>query len=443
MNNPFTINVRAARRVLYVMVATLMAAIGLPLLSLGTASAATQMASRSIQISDSGASSNGTITTGVGSGANVSYKVTFTVGGAAGDQASSMVIDFCSQDPIVNDTCTGPTGMNASAAVLNATATSGTVQTTTDNWAVTASTSQIKLADDGVSGHDIQPGATESFQLTGITNPSVVGTYYARMYTFTSATWGTYNAADSVNPHTGPGNYVDYGGIALSTTATIQITARVQEALTFCVSGANPNTWAGTGPQPNVDCVDSQVAANPPAIILGHGTPTKVLDASQTDSADVWDQLSTNATHGAIVNMRNSNTTCGGLSADGGATCAIPAVNGGAGTGAVTMATGTAAFGLHVAPFAVTTPNATQVGALDPTTEYNNGANTYGMDTATSGNNVDSTYGSTIANAHTTGTTPGPVFEADDDLTFNAGASLTTPAGIYTANMNLIATGTF
>jgi hypothetical protein len=431
MNKLLPIDIRAVRKVVCVMVAVLVAVGGLPLLFNSNASAV-QLASRSIQLSDSGASGT-SITSGVGSGANVSYKVTFTTGATSGE-THSLVIDFCSNDPIIQDTCTAPTGMVATAATLNATAVSGTVQTTTDNWAVTAGASQIKLADDGTAGHGMAQNTTESFVLSGITNPSTVGTYYARIYTYTANSWTGYTNAGSI------GTDVDFGGIALSTTAVIQITARVQEQLTFCVSAADPNTWTGT---PNVDCSDAQVAASPPTIIIGHGTPTKVIDATAVDTANVWDQLSTNATHGAIINMRNSNTTCGGLSADSGTTCAIPPVNAGAGTGAVTMAAGTAAFGLRVTTYAVTSPNASQTGAIDPTTEYNNGANTFGMDTTTSGNNVESTYGSTIANAHTTGVTAGPVYEADDQLTFAAGASLTTPAGIYTANMNLIATGTF
>lgn len=434
MNNPFTIDFRAVRRMICVVVAVLVATAGVPILFFNHGVSAVQLSSRSIQLSDSG-NSGGSIVSGVGSGTNVSYKVTFTTGATSGE-THSLVIDFCSNDPIIGDTCTAPTGMTAASATLNATAVSGTVQTTTDNWAVTAGASQIKLADDGTAGHGMAQNTTESFVLSGITNPSTVGTFYARMYDYTNNTYGTYTNAAGVAAD----NHVDYGGIALSTTATIQITARVQEQLTFCVSAADPNTWTGT---PNVDCSDTQVAANPPSIIIGHGTPTKVIDSTAVDTANVWDQLSTNATHGAVINMRNSNTTCGGLSADNGTTCAIPPVNAGAGTGAVAMSPGTAAFGLHVATYSVTSPNAAQTGAIDPTTEYNNGANTYGMDTTTSGNNVESTYGSTIANAHTSGVTAGPVYEADDELTFAAGASLVTPAGIYTANMNLIATGTF
>jgi len=440
MNNPFTINLRAARRVLYTMVAALLVVASLPLLETGQASAA-QLQSRSIKLSDS-APSGTSITSGVGSGTNVSYLVTFTTGATSGT-THSLVIDFCSQDPIIDDTCTAPVGMSASGATLNATATAGTIQTTTDNWAVTAGASQVKLADDGVSGHGAQQNTTESFTLSGITNPSSAPcgsstscSFYARIYDYANNTWGTYSNAGSV------GNFVDYGGIALSTANVITITARVQEQLEFCVSGADPSTWTTTH-----DCSDPQ-AATLPALTLGHGSPTLVLDASAVDTGDVFTQLSTNATHGAIVTLRNSNTTCtgpggaGGLTADNGTTCAIPPVNGGT-PGPTQITAGSAAFGMFCETESVS--GIGTIGAVTPTPDYNDGTHIpsspptyYGMDT-TSGTygSVVGTYGSTIA------TTASPVYRANDEDIFAATASLTTPAGIYTANLDMIATGTF
>jgi hypothetical protein len=254
------------------------------------------------------------------------------------------------------------------------------------------------------------------------------------MYTYTDDAFGTSGTA-----YTGPtaiGSYVDYGGTALSTTSVITITARVQEQLTFCVTAANPNTWTT-----NQDCSDPAVAAAPPALTLGHGSPTKVLDSNTVDTGDAYTQLSTNATHGAVINMRNSNLTCGGLSADNGTTCAIPPINAGA-TGVSNLAAGTAGFGLFVQVFTPTSLTVGTIGSMAPTTNYNDGVHTsapvyYGMDNTTVGNNVTSTYGSTVA------TTATPVYRADDDYTFAATSALTTPAGIYTANLTLVATGTF
>lgn len=427
MNITHYTNIRAVRRIAYLMVAMLLFASSFSLFGNSRASA-DQLSTRSITLSDSGVS-GGTILTGVGSGTNVTYQVQFT----AIHQAGSMVINFCAEDPIINDTCTTPTGFSAASATLTNTGSVGQVGVAANNWTITPTAGTVKLADDGVSAHDIQAASTQTFQLNGITNPSTLGTFYARMYTYSGNAWG------GVGGYTSPtvvGAFTDYGGIALSTANVITITARVQEQLTFCVTKADPATWTVTQ-----DCSDPAVAlsTNYPAITLGHGSPTPILDSSAVDTGNVWSQLSTNATHGAVINMRNSNLTCGGLSADGGATCAIPPINAGA-TGVSAMTAGTAAFGLFANTYTVAGMGT--VGAVTPTANYYSAAHSttplwYGMDNTTAGNNVTSTYGSTVAS------TTSPVYRANDEYTFAATAALTTPAGIYTANMVMVATGTF
>ncbi len=415
------------------MMAALLFFAGLPLLQPGRAAAA-QLSTRSITISDSTAS-GGSITSGVGSGLNVTYRVAFT----ATAQTSSMVIDFCSEDPIINDTCTTPTSFTAVGATLTNTTSTGQVGVAANNWTVTNAAGRVKLADDGVSGHDIQASSNQKFELNAITNTSTVGTFYARMYTYTNTTWGTYASATSI------GNFVDYGGIAMSTTNVITITARVQEQLTFCVTKADPATWIT-----NNDCSDPTVASNLPALTLGHGSPTPILTSNQVDTGSIWTQLSTNATNGAVIKMRNGNLTCGGLSADSGTTCAIPAINAGA-TGTSNLVAGTAGFGLYADTYTPTSGIGTTgaggigtIGSLTPTLNYNDTTHTalappvyYGMDNTTAGNNITSTYGSTVAS------TASPVYRADNQYIFAATSALTTPAGIYTANLSMIATGTF
>ena len=260
----------------------------------------------------------------------------------------------------------------------------------------------------------------------GVSKP--VGTFYGRMYTYADSTFGSTSTA-----YTSPtvlGNYMDYGGIALSTNQIITITARVQEQLTFCVSGAAPATWTTTS-----DCSDAQ-AAVAPALILGHGAPTAILDNSATDTGTVYSQISTNALFGAAVAMRNSNTTCGGLSADGGVTCGIPAANGGANTPAA-ITPGTAAFGMSVTNGTLGTGG---IGTVTADANYNDGTAThYGMDTETVADPgaVTGTFGDRVIYTNS------PCYRINNAYTFAATASLTTPAGIYTANMDLIATGTF
>lgn len=427
MNKQFVTSMSTVKRVAYTMVAALMLVASFPLVQPSNTSAA-QLSSRAIKLSDSGVS-GGTITSGVGSGTNVTYQVSFTTT----NTAKSLVIDFCdgNSTPIIGDACTAPAGMDASTA----TATPVTGNIGASGWTASNSASQIKLASDGTT-NSIGTGA-QVFDLSPIVNPSTIGTFYARIYTFSNNAWSGYTSAAS------PGsNYLDYGGIALSTTSTITITARVQETLTFCVTTADPTTWTTTN-----DCSDTQVSSNPPAVTLGHFSgPTRVLDAQTVDNnTPVYSQLSTNATNGAVIRIRNSNLTCGGLSADGGATCAIPAHNSGSGAGATTMTigstSGTASFGMFVSD---STQSLNGVGTITPDTRYNDGTNetyptplAYGMDTTTANDNVISTFGGTIA------TTPGPVYRVNNQYVFAATAALTTPAGIYTANMSMIATGTF
>jgi hypothetical protein len=136
-------------------------------------------------------------------------------------------------------------------------------------------------------------------------------------------------------------------------------------------------------------------------------------------------QTSTNAQNGIIVRMKNSNS-CGGLSNDGGTTCNIAPV----GSTAATINPGTAEFGLNVAS------SSGGIGTESPAAPYST-AGEYGMDNTSAPDNVTSTYGSEIA------FTSGAVSNVNNTLTFAATAANTTAAGIYTANMDLIATGTF
>ncbi|HPG37709.1 MAG TPA: hypothetical protein PK865_02875, partial [Candidatus Saccharibacteria bacterium] len=61
----------------------------------------------------------------------------------------------------------------------------------------------------------------------------------------------------------------------------------------------------------------------------------------------------------------------------------------------------------------------------------------YGMDTTTSGANATTTFGSRVVSS------TGPTDNVMNTWKFAATASNTTAAGIYTANMAVIATGTF
>lgn len=381
---------------------------------------AVQLTSRSVQMSDSGASGNATIPTGVGSGTFVAYDITFSTTSTS-TAIGGIVVDFCSNTPLIGDSCTAPAGFNANSASLTATSQTGLGAGTFAVSTAAPQANRVILT----RATPAAPSGTGSIELgngtnNGMTNPNSVGAFFARIYTYpSSATATSHNTAS-------PSGYVDYGGVALRTANVISITARVQESLIFCVFG---------GAAPNNNCVAAG-GSTTPALTIGHqngGSGAYFIDGSAVDSTDAFMQLSTNAGLGAVVNMRTS--TSGGL-VNG--SNSIPPVNSGsASPGAITA--GTAAFGLIVFPGTGT------FGSLTPTANYYDATHDtagegfwYGMDNTTSGNNVATTYGDTIAS------TGGAVSNnMTCRLTFAATASNVTPAGLYTANLALIATGTF
>lgn len=483
MKTQLRIKFRAANRAIYGLFALmLLATVVVPAFGSHASAAGAQLQSRSIKLSDSGASSNG-IASGVGSGTAVTYRVKFNVATVA----HSVVIDFCQDSPIIGDTsCVAPAGMDLTGAALAAVPTGGPINPAGGAWTgvgyntgtpAGSSNQHFSLHDDG--SHSIGPADTtggstsgvEEFDITGIVNPSTVGTFYARIYTFTSNIFDSDNnpgsTADNYNGATSPGTYLDYGGIAMTTTQTITISARVQEALTFCVTSADPSTWTNASPTLGHSCADPVVGSNLPALTIGTGSPTKVLSATAVDTGNVYTQLSTNATNGAIIRIRNSNTpNCGGLSANGGTSCAIaPAhITGGAGAIQAGATSGVSAFAMFASygaddPGTGGGPTFNSVNSsscvadpafnsrvANPTPSHekadpNHSADTdtwYGMPyDNTNATGVTSTFGATVVACSQ------PVYRVDNYYQFAVTPTLSTPAGIYKANLSMIATATF
>lgn len=363
----------------------LTAAITIPNVLVGTVSAA-QVTERSIQMSSSTPSASGQ-----------TYKVKFDL--ATTGQVQGIVVDFCDESPLIGGACTLPTGMT-----LGTTVASATVDTVADSGTWTAAiedTSAVALQN-ATTGLNTS-GETFEVELSGFTNPSTTGTFYARIMTY-----GTASHVDtyvSTNPNVG-GTRVDEGGVALSTAAEINVSAAVMETLTFCVSAAAPDP----------DCTNTTT----PSLALGHGSPL-AIDSTAVDVAGAYFQLSTNASGNTIVNMRTGNVS-GGL--DSGANT-IPAVNDP--TTPQAIVAGTEEFGVRV-------QNGTGgTGTVTAASAYAGGAGEYNMRTA----QASGTYGDTIANA------TGPTGSMNVPLTFAATASSTTAAGIYTADITLIATSSY
>lgn len=367
----------------------------------------------------------------------VTYMVAFQP--ASNYAVTGIIVDFCSgaNTPIINDaTCVIPPGFtmggspsvtvtsvdsgNSAYTALGA-GTGGTGWTATDHF---SNGQTLRLTHDG-TGPTINAGTKYVFTINNVHNPSGTGSFYARIVTYTDdvedVTTYTHAAADD---GASTNEAEDYGGIALSTAAVISITAKVQETLVFCVSG--PNGYDGGG-EPVTPTIGNGCSSgiSTPNLVLGHGT-NMILDNQFTDNDSAYMQASTNAQSGINIRMKNvSATTCGGLSRNAGTdNCPIAAV----GAAAATIPAGTAAlFGARFVP-------GSGITAAAP---YNGAASNYGMDQTTAGNNVLSTYGSLV------GSSAAPLSNIQSELQFAATATVTTPAGLYSANLSIIATGTF
>lgn len=369
----------------------------------GTVNAA-ELTNRSIQMSSAVPGATG-----------VSYQITFTLDSAA----QSVAIDFCQDSSLYRDTaCTAPAGLDVSGTSVSGGDT---------DWAVLSGAPNISATHMEAAGTSEGPGVV-TLVFDGITNPTTTGGFFARVY--------TYSLADPDWTGVGTtGSDVDFGGIALTTSDTIDITARVMESLTFCTSETDISGGAFGGSVTDVDCT----FATTPDIVIGSGSPTAVLSSTAVDTTPAYFQISTNASNGAVVRMKALNTCPnGGLSSGDGSTCTdIPGI----GDTPALMNAGTAAFGLYVSDSATTVGDLSSSGTVTPDSNYNDGTNDgatdhfFGMETGATG--VTSTYGSVIASC------TGPVQTVNTQLVFGATASLTTPAGIYTASESLIATGTF
>ncbi len=378
------------------------------------ASAAAIVTSRSAQLSSSAAGAT-----------NVTYNVTFTP--ATTETGGYVVLWFCNNSPIIGQSCTAPTGFSVTSATLG---------TGSDAGATITGTRVANALEINDSTTGLTSGTAAHFVLQGVSNPtnptdgSGTNGLYMRIQTYASSTTASTGYA-SAGAQSG---VIDQGGVAMSITSSIGVSATVQETMTFCVAGAGTSMNAN-GPSGNcgADATGGTATTLDTAdipLVLGHGTPA-TLDNSAVNTGKDWAQISTNAASGAIVDMTDTNGgNCNGLFRAGATGCDIAGV----GSTAAAITAGQALFGMSLgtpvaAPYSVATPT----GTITPLAPYTGAGSTYGM-----GTGVTSTYGDPVFN-----TAGAPIANENVELTFAASAAPTTPAGVYNATMNLIATGTF
>lgn len=330
-----------------------------------------------------------TMSSSAPSATNVNYHVTFTV--ATPYLLSALIVDFCSNSPTVGDDCNGPTGLSAgvSSTVSNFTIGGSPIS----GWTVGSiggdDTLLYQAASSG-SGTSVVPGTVIAFDITNITNPSSVTSFYARIL--------TYSAQSPNYTDTSPDEYKETGSLALSTAGGIGLTFQVPESLAFCVYKSS--------------CGDS------PIVVLGHGSPTR-LDSTAVDTGSVQFALSTNAQTGVVVNAKGDTLKAGSSQ--------IPPIDSGSGNPNKSMTAGTAAFGMDIpsSDAAYTVPACLQ----------GNGTATgfYCFNLA----GITGAFGSAVISG------TGPLNNALATLTFAATAAPDTPAGEYSATISLVAVATF
>jgi hypothetical protein len=409
---------RFVSRVLLLLVAFVVSIFGLLQIKPVSGVDAAQIQTRSILMS----SSNPAATAN-----SVTYQVRFTAETTA--LVKAIVVDFCSNDPTIGDaTCTPPTGFDVGGATPTIVTSSVTDPTLTatlgaSGWTgagtnlITGSQYRTLTITNSTGVTPTAGTSVIAFDMTNVTNPTAVGTFYARILTYGTTTTGYSPGSE--------GSYIDYGGVALSTAALITITSKVSEQLSFCVYV----TSCGT-------------AAN---INLGDSHDTLSTSAPAVDKTTTY-SLSTNAAHGAAVYLKGNTLSSGANT--------IPAAGTGvSNAGFIYNTSGTDFFGLCSYNSSVTTGSAPTVtnyyagtgnsGTCSGTSQDSGGTlatTSLGSPYATFGFNLTNTNTTTYGDQLSSITAPGASVNI---VVLAAGVNVTQADGIYSTTLQLIATGTY
>lgn len=321
------------------------------------------------------------------SATNVAYRVNFTTV-TSNANIGSVVVKFCENTPILGDGCDPPDGFdtrhNDGLTLNNVTGpiTGLSLDTTnsTDNVIVLTRGTASTVATPGAVSFTFGNGTTN-----GITNPSTNGTFYARIIVFSSTD-------GAGNELTGS---IDAGGIAMSTANQLNVTAKVQEAIFFCV-------------YTEATCEDGGQD-----VVLGDSNG--VLSSNTTTYTDTAKfDIASNAVSGVSIRVKGDTLKSGSFSISPyGAAC-----------DGDSNATGTEQFGLRI-----------ETAGVDTTASapYNCNTGEHGFDVT----NTTSEFGDEIA------ATSGATDVSTSTIEFAAKSANTSEAGIYTTALMLIATATY
>lgn len=429
----------------FAVASVLLLAAFLPILNRARASAYALPTDRYIQMSSS---ANGTAPDG--SGDDVVYQVGFVTNqGGASSNIGGLVIEFCSDSPIIGDTCTTPAGFDVNEGTLalaNQVGITGfAIDAATDANTLILTRTASSIATALTVSIDLGTGSSD-----GITNPSTTNTtFYARILTF-DTTVGAQQYTSANIDNSGANNVIDAGGVALSTAAQITITAKVPERITFCVftddDSTAPNS-CGTGAGATGDLGGTAVTLGDTNGVLDFTGPYVDTDAQYS--------VATNASSDVAIRAQGTTLKLSPACADGtGQVCSIDPI--GAGLAEAVSASGSEQFGFCSYASA-------GAGGLTIDADYdgdNGGGEDCSDTTDTSGPNGvpgDTTGGNGVGGFVTFGfieadmtSTYGDQFAtkaaglfSTGRLAFIGNIALVTEPGIYTSTLTFIATGTY
>ncbi len=321
---------------------------------------------------------------------NVAYQVNFTT--VTNNQTvGSVVVRICSNSPIIGDTCTAPGGFSFNKSSLTISNNTGNITGLSVDASANSSVNRIVLTR---SAGTVANGAVSitlgNGTTNGITNPSATQTFYARILVLTS-TDGTVSGGDE-------NNATDAGGVAISTASQLRVTAKVQEALIFCV-------------YTELTCQDGGTA-------ISLGDENGVLASNSTTYVgEAKFDIASNAVAGVVVRLKGDTLKSGPFSISAaGASCLTNPT-----------ASGTEMFGLRMRTLGA--------GTLADA-PYNCVTGQHALDTNNT-NGTTSTFGHQIA--HTSGATD----IVTSIIEFAAKSANTSEAGVYTTDLTLVATATY
>jgi len=140
------------------------------------------------------------------------HDVGFTLASSS-SPLGSIEFQYCSNDPLPADPCTPPTGFSVSGASL----TSQSGNTGFSISSLSSANDLILTSSTVINSPSLAPNL---YILSNVVNPSDVGTFYIRIY--------TYSSLDA------SGTATETGGVALSTALGLTISSYVPPFLEFC-----------------------------------------------------------------------------------------------------------------------------------------------------------------------------------------------------------------